>query len=589
MRVRTSLLFLFLLGLVSAAAAQEPAPAEKPAAKCVVAGQVVKAGTGEPLKKARVGLSKVEGREPAKVAITDANGRFVFRDIEAGRYRLTAARNGYARQQYGQRGPGKPGTILSLAPGQQEREIVFRLQPAAVIAGRVRDEDGELLASVRVQAMQYRYSDGRRQLYPAGQALTNDRGEYRIFGLAAGRYYVSATYSPSLGSMLEIGGVVMTEGPGRAVEEDTYIPTYFPGTNEAARATPIELKAGGEAAGIDFLLLPTRGVRLVGMVSNAVAGKPPRDIVVHILPAESDTVTYSLDNMARPDAEGRFEFRNVAPGSYVLEAGWYDRENQEFYRAQLPVTVTGDNLEGLHLVIRPGVEIAGSLRVEGVPAKAAEEAPAIPGASDERPDKLDWTELSVVLDPRGARGPMRFGGASGPVRADGTFTIANVADDAYRVQVWRLPADYYLKAVRMEGEDVLEEGLAVSGPPNGPLEVVISANGGRVEGVVQKDGKPFSGATVTLIPAAAMQSDTKRPIRPELYRSTTTDQYGRFVLRGIPPGEYQLFAWEEIEPGAHQDSEFLKPYEKLGHEVTVEEGSRLSAELKLIPAGDPPR
>ncbi len=121
-------------------------------------------------------------------------------------------------------------------------------------------------------------------------------------------------------------------------------------------------------------------------------------------------------------------------------------------------------------------------------------------------------------------------------------------------------------------------------PPSGPLEITISATGGRIDGVVlTEEQEGFGGASVVLVP------EERRRDQRRFYKSATTDQNGRFTLRGIPPGDYKLFAWEEIERGAYQDPAFLRPYEEQGELVEVEEGSRLSVQLHLIPAGGPPR
>ena len=581
MKVRIRLSILLLLGAASLAPGQQPAPAEKPPEKCVVAGQVVKAGTGEPLKKARVTLSKEQSREGPKTLITDAQGRFTFSDVEPGRYRLFAARNGYAQQQYGQRGPNRPGTPLTLLPGQQVKDAVFRLPPAAVITGKVYDEDGEAVAGVMVQVLQHRYVQGRRQLAPEGQAATNDHGEYRVFGLPAGRYYVSAIYRPGVGGFLTLGGgVTAMRGMGGPAPEEAYVPTYYPGTNDASRATPLELRAGNEVTNIDFLLLTTRAVRISGRVYNAVTGRPGRDVQVMAVDPKSQARVWFGRPSAVEGPDGSFELRGVVPGAYVLMAFWYDDENNQAYSARLAVNVGDAGLEGVELVIERGVDVWGTAAVEGAGARA----PA--NDDDAEKEKLDLTELRVALQPR-EEGLPYFGSGSGVIKEDGSFTVQNAMRVASRVAVWGrgpLPGNYYLKSARIDGNEVLEEGLDLSaGPPRGQLELVVSPNGGQVEGAVLKDGKPFSGATVTLVP------EEKRRERRELFKTATTDQYGRFALRGLAPGDYKLYAWEEIEPGAHQDSEFLKAYEKLGHEVTVEEGSRLSAELKLIPAGELPR
>lgn len=571
-----------LLVLLCATPLAAQLPLGPPPEKGTIEGQVVKAGTGEPLKKARVVLRKAEGREPPQVAITDAGGRFQLKDVEPGRYRLTVFRNGYVRREYGQRGPNTPGTILAVEPGQRLRDILFRLLPAAVIAGRVDDEDGEALALVRVQAMQYRSIEGRRQLFPAGQTTTNDHGEYRIFGLAPGRYYVSATYSPGLSSVFVFGGVIQAEGPGRAGGDEGYAPTYYPGTNEPARAIAIELPAGAEVTGIDFTLLPTRTVRVRGRVFNAVTGRPGRGSFVRMLERDRLAAGFIFPGLSSPveDPEGKFEISGVTPGSYTLMATWSDEDKQYF--ARLPVEVGGANVEGLELVIRPGVDVGGSVRVEGQlsPGAVGESqiAGATPGGSA---TQLDLTELRVGVWPREEFG---FGGNSGRVRKDASFVVQNVADGVYRVSIWQLTGDYYLKAARLGGEDVLEQDLTISGPPPGSLELVVSPAGGRIDGVVLNAQQlPFSSAQLVLVP------EPRRRPRSEWFKTTATDQYGRFTLRGISPGEYKLFAWEEMEPGAYQDPEFLKLYEGRGTAVRVEEGSRLRVELKLIPGEGGPR
>ncbi len=127
---------------------------------------------------------------------------------------------------------------------------------------------------------------------------------------------------------------------------------------------------------------------------------------------------------------------------------------------------------------------------------------------------------------------------------------------------------------------MLEDGLDLTGggPPN-PLEITISAAGGRIDGaVLTEEDKALGGASVVLVP------EEGRCEQRRFYKSATTDQNGAFTLRGIPPGDYKLFAWEEIERGAYQDSAFLRRYEEQGELVEVEEGSRLSVRLKIIPS-----
>jgi hypothetical protein len=131
--------------------------AVKPEDLCTIEGVVVKATTGDPLKKAVLMLHKVEERAQPKNATSDASGHFQFKNVEPGRYHLYATRNGYARQEYGERAAHGSGTILTLTAGQHLKDISFRLIPAAVVAGHVYDEDGEPVAEAEIQALRFHY------------------------------------------------------------------------------------------------------------------------------------------------------------------------------------------------------------------------------------------------------------------------------------------------------------------------------------------------------------------------------------------------------------------------------------------------
>jgi hypothetical protein len=172
------------------------------------------------------------------------------------------------------------------------------------------------------------------------------------------------------------------------------------------------------------------------------------------------------------------------------------------------------------------------------------------------------------------------GGGDGRVAADGTFLLRSVPEGSFSVQVFNLPANFYLKEVRLGGEDVLESGLELAvGKAGARLELVVSAAGAQVDGmVVNEDSLPVSGATVVAVP------EGKRRSLRLFYKTVSTDQYGRFSIKGLTPGEYKIFAWEEIEPGEYLDTEFLKPYEERGARVQLAEAAVQTLELKVIPA-----
>jgi hypothetical protein len=502
-----------------------------------VEGQVVKAATGELLPEAQVRLRRVDSQAQPLTAVTDVSGRFAFTEVKPGEYRLLVQVQGYVSQQYGQRGPNHRGSTLSLAPGQRVRDIVFRLVPNAVIAGRVYTEDGEPVAGVSIQVLRYLYVGDERQLIPAGQGETNDLGEYRIEGLAPGQYYASATVEarPQDG-------------------EEGFAPTFYPGTTNPSHATPIRVLAGDELSHIDLTLLPVSTVRVRGQVINSVGHQPGSNTQVFLFP------------------QALFEIRGAAPGSYNLVAVHVDEEGQ--YLTRMPIDVWHTDVEDIALVIRPGVDLAGRVYVEG---NASGDQPGKTAAGGDFRDQLKMTELAVYLRPL-ENAPRIGKPEAAKVKAGGSFELENVAHDKYRVNVLGLPEDYYLKAARVGGRNVLDVGLDLSGGrPWGKLELVVSSAGARLDGVVMTEElQVFGGASVLLIAEERSRRD------PRLAKTTTTDQYGRFSLRGIAPGEYTLLACAELEPGVHRDPEFLRRNEDRGDSVRVQEGDRRSIQLEVL-------
>ena len=542
-------MILEALGLLLAAQAQAAAPE-----KCSIEGRVLRAGSGEPIRKVQLTLFRdINRASNSNFAVTDDSGHFSFTGLDPGRYQLSADRNGYVRQQYGQRGQARMGAPLVLERGQAVRDIVFRLVPAAILTGRVVDDEGEPVSYVRVELFRYGYVQGRRQRMPAGGASTNDLGEYRIFSLAPGRYFLSATWA-STGFMGSGSGLVaVTTGPNPT--ELTYAPTYFPGTADATQASPIQIAPGAELRGIDLRLLKIPTVRIRGKVLNAVTGRPGRGIMVGLLTRNDP---YMNRNFSAVEADGSFEIRGVTPGSYELNANWAEG-NQRYFASQ-PVEVANSPVEGIQLVIAPGVEISGRLQVEG--------------QAD-----LSSTEFRVSLQATENR-PM-FGGGTSLVKNDGSFSIPNVNPGNYRVSFFGGGGaeELYLKSARMGDADVLDIDLDIRpGQAAAQLELVASSKSARVEGSVTDDqGKPLSGVQVVLVPDSSRRSITR------LFKNIATDQQGRFTLRGIAPGEYKLFAFDDLEFGAQYDPDFLKQHEEKGKTLSLRESSQASVTLKLKP------
>lgn len=536
---------LALCVLASSAAGQDsvaPGPSTKPnpAELCNVEGAVVKATTGEGLKKIAVNLMSLEGEHKIFNSLTDGAGRFTFSGVEPGRYALAAGGNGYSQQEFGSTRGRPGGKILTFAPGCREKNIVFRLTPPGVITGTVHDVDGDPVIGGQVQAFRIMRVGGHQQASPGGFAQTNDLGQYRIYGLDPGQYLIGASYQRQDGGMM----------PG----QDVYLPTYYPSTADTGQATPIQISPGDEVSGVDVDLAFAHSVTVRGRVVSDIPVKALRGSYVSLMPRESFQGGYmgaSFGGAVQNDT-GDFEIRGVPPGSYVAFANLND--GARVYSGRAVVETASSNVEGVTVAVGPGLTLRGRVHLS-------------PGGG------LDLSHLGVSLQP--AENYMGGGGAQ--VAADGTFVLENISDGTYRVNVGGFPEEFYLQSARLGGVDVLGPGLTIShtdGP--GILDVVLSADGGRVDGVVLRDQLPIGNATVVLVP------DPPNRNHSDLYSFKNTDVLGRFSLLGLPPGDFKLFAWERREGLAYTDPDFIKDYEDRGTRVHIEEKKQQSVQLQVI-------
>src|SRR2546425_458379 len=144
-------------------------------------GFVIKLGTSTPLVRARVTLRSDGFSAGAQTVTTDASGKFAFKNLPPGRYRVMANRDGYIPAEYGQRSRGAQGTPITLTTNQAIKDVVLALTPTGSISGRIYDRYGDPIVNATVQVLKYVYQDGRRILIPINTARTNDLGEYRLF------------------------------------------------------------------------------------------------------------------------------------------------------------------------------------------------------------------------------------------------------------------------------------------------------------------------------------------------------------------------------------------------------------------------
>jgi protocatechuate 3,4-dioxygenase beta subunit/5-hydroxyisourate hydrolase-like protein (transthyretin family) len=595
-------MFAAMLLLLFQAAGNPAQPPQQPQPrKASIEGVVMSAVSSEPLMRAQVVLQRIQPPNPAAGGtviitnstttssmqtlpfVTERDGKFEFRNLDPGQYRLRVIRNGYAAQEYGQRTVTTSGVPITLVEGQQLKDVSFKLIAAGVVSGRVRDANGEPVGRVQVSLMRSIYSvTGQRTFSSVGSDTTDDRGEYRVFWAPPGRYIVSVS---SNNSSLPIELLVSTTSQ---YSDRTFPPTYYPGTTDPVRATTIELQPGSEVSGIDFTIAPPKGYRIRGKMLDSTTGKPPRAANITITQRQdqntnvlltSNTGTRSTYN----EADGTFEIRNVVPGSYWVRgqastnsADAIDRNlvaqartNSDLIdlallgnrgaSVQMPIDVGAQDVEGVVLTLSPGINIPVQLSVEGQELMAV----------------ANYDRIRVYLR------PTTNSGASGNQRvsftAEGTANIENVSPGEYRLTVNMPMQDYFVKEARSEGMDVLNDAWQITSRTSGTLTVVLSPKAGVIEGnLVDALSKPVGGNLVVLIP------DQGRD-RTELFKSATTDANGHYSIRGVYPGGYRLYSWEALESNAYFDRDVLAQYESQGKPVRVQEGSKENGDLKLIP------
>jgi carboxypeptidase family protein len=515
-----------------------------------VAGQILGAGTNDPLRKARVILrNQVEQGADPYVAFTDIEGRFSITGIQPGRYEMNIERDGYVSKSYGEDESGNSSSILALDSGQRVTDLIFHLQKRGAITGRVTDEDGDPAEGVTVEALVRRRFRGKDSTTEFRSAKTNDLGEYRIFDLPAGRYLVRATFesrSASIIGKIRLGNSTVESAGG-------YLPTYYSNVSEISRASAVDLRPGDEVPGVDFTLLRGQSYRVRGQIFNAAVEHPrvAGGTLVTLVPKSLESpALVDLREGEVNSITGEFEVDDVPPGSYTLFAVYQDEQGRFLGSARVDIVNT--EVDSIRVVIARGAEVRGRVVSEGKMAASS--------------------EYRVTFEPRDSQSLGE--GESVETKNDGTFSVAGLADGVYDIDAGSfLCGTCFLKSATVNGLDILDAGLLVSsGSAPSPLELVYSDATGAVDGtVVREDGLPAVGATVMLFP-----DHLRRASQPD-YRTGSTDQNGRFVVKGVAPGNYHAFAWQNFDYEMYTDPEFLKSIEQKAQAFSISTRRRRSS------------
>ncbi len=568
-------------------------------------GTVVETGTGVPLPKSSIELRSMDSDRRYPIVSGD-RGQFVFRGVTAGRYALIASHNGYMHSEYGQRGPNGYGSNIVLAAGEKRSGIRLVMTRSGAISGHAISPSGTPAAYTQVQALRLSYPLGLRTLTLVSSTVTDDLGAYRLYGLPPGQYIISAqTNPPSLGIMPVLasstppvpGTVVFASAAGpmqydadpanQNLRLNVSSLSYFPNVSDDREARSIEVRAGDDVAGIDVTIngVSVKPVTVTGTAVGNVAANAQISVVI---------VQASGNIQARIGVRSGSMFAvNLPPGSYFAVAT--DRPGPPFMSAayvqfEVRAGMTPPNF-ALSLVPLPQVTGrmvveagTGSIDVTGMRLDVRREPsfPGIPTLSSISPRTDGTFAIPGLMDGDWVVQPGGAGDMPINTTAAGFRQTASYVDARREPAIPFVPENLrnaYVKSIRVSNAEVVNSRLRVPKQSSDPitLEVVLGLNGGQISGVARnKDGESQPNVRVVLIPDQQEKS--------ELYRTISTDIEGRFRLDAIPPGDYRLFCWEDIQLDDWRNPAFLTPLLDRGKPVHIDEGSRVTLDTLMIPS-----
>jgi hypothetical protein len=433
--------------------------------------------------------------------------------------------------------------------------------------------------------MRMQYQNGKRRLVQSGRnATTNDLGQFRIFGLPPGEYYVSATFRAMGPALLDVLGPGATAQS--AATQSGYAATYYPSTPNPVEAQRVAVGVGQELPSVDIQLQPVKLARVSGMAIGS-DGKPMSGAIVMLMPSMKDALMFGPGGTARTDKDGNFTLNGVTPGDYTLQVqsmgGMFQTtaggnvmafafatsdgpaapaqngaQQREF--AMTGVNVTGDDVTGLVLTGTRGAKASGKVVFEG-------------GAAPEGIGSIRVTTPST--DAEGGPSPSL---GFGQLQDGGTFEIDSLVG-GHTFRVANPPRGWVLKRVTVNGEDVTDRGLDFkAGQDVSGVEIELTSKATSIAGTVTGPAGQAKDYTVVVFPV-----DEQKWVLPQnrWTASGRPNQDGQFRVANLPPGEYYAIAVEYVAQGDWQDPEWLARAAKSATKFTLDEGASKTLELRL--------
>lgn len=482
-----------------------------------VNGQVTNSITREPIPRVHVRLSN---RSRQYGAFTDAQGNFLFDNVIPDSYETSAQKAGFMAKPEPPIVDQSSSSPLELHAGAHHSAVHLELVPLGSIAGRVLDMNGDPLAGVQVGAWHGRVV--------AVNVRTNERGQFRMPGLAPGKYRIRAQKDD-----MRIPPEIRTDG----TVETHYAASWYPGVLDADSASKVEVQAGSEADGVEVRMAtaPIAGVRgkVSGMPANA------SDIVVWV--ARTGSLMPGAEEEVEVAPNGTFEIWRLDPGHYRARAEGRTVTNQRVETAPEEFEIAGSGIENLQLAMVPAVAL--NVRVEFEDEATREKLPKL---------EVDFED---VEGESGARS----------VNVEGDqFQIRELGPHPFRISVGMKA---YVKSMRLGQTEIDGPVLDLRRPPaSDELVLVVSSNMGSVEGTVRDEKGAPARAWLTLMPEDSLPDNAS-------FSAVETKDDGTYTLKGIAPGKYKLLALEK------NFGFFFADYENEVKEVEVRAGESTPQDL----------
>jgi protocatechuate 3,4-dioxygenase beta subunit len=526
-----------------------PGSADPPDSHGFVRGRVVDTD-GRALAHAQVRLAFAGGRGvpplEARTAWTDPAGGFGFSEVPAAEMRLTASHAGYFPT--GQEGTGSSDPLrFSLQPGQIRDRIELKLAAWSVIEGRIVDERGDPIMDASVQLLQPHFEAGRRVLTSVLPArLTDDHGQYRIYGVMPGSYTVSSA----------IGQVATADVPG-------YGRSFLPGTDDAGAAQYLTVDAGRVISGADVALVRAPTARVSGALLD-VDGRPTTGGAVALTPAGSAVGV----RVGARISEGSFEFANVPPGRYIVSMS-KGRVNSwtEGDFAAMPVTVAGADVTGLVVHGTPGSHVVGRIIYDA-------------SGPNRTPPDSGLEIMPVPVDP--ALAPSN-GIATARLVTSTQFELNGITGTR-RLQVIHAPPGWMVESMRANGVDLLDQPVTFGGEQRSmSVDVTMTDRVSLLKGAITDDrSRVVEGVDVLVF------SRDRRDWYPSsrFLRRARTNAEGVFTIEGLPDDSYYVVASPRLPADgedAWQEPEYLDTISARAGTVTVTAGGVTNLNLRVTP------